>query len=117
MSTEAAKESMTSTKRTKDPYLKKHSKFVCLACSPTLKSSSRRQLIQSAKESQLLAVCECIKNVVCMTCPVDAKVKKTLLRLSQPKVPSDERRKLLTQKGAGVFLPLVASAVLTYLLK
>lgn len=127
MPTRPKKDTTEITKRgtTKSSYLKRHTEFVCRFCSSFTKSSSRKRQLDLAKKSQVYAICECIKNVVTLKCPVDEstrtklqKFKKPLLRLSQPKrsLTIDQRKQLLNQKGSGIFLPLILSSVASYLI-
>lgn len=110
--------------QSKRPYLYKHAEFVCKACSPKLKARLRRNLVNNAKPSQIYAICECVKNVVTRECPVSPRIIEKLYRFSRPlmklslpkrNVTIDERRKILNQKGAGIFLPLILSSVASYL--
>lgn len=106
-------------------YFNQHTEFVCRYCSPKTKPQARRKLLANAKRGEIYALCECIQNVVDLKCPISKatveklqKYKQPLLKLSQPKrsLPVEERRKLLNQRGSGVFLPLILSSVASYLI-
>ena len=109
----------------KAPYLQKHASFCCRVFASSSQARRRNALISNASDSQVLALCECIKNVLNCVCPVSAKQKahlgkyqKALIRLCEKKssLPVVQRKKLLQQKGAGVFLPLIGSAIASYLM-
>ena len=114
------------TQRHRQPYLSKHAGFCCRVFDKKLLSTRKRnQLIGGATDKQIFALCECIRNVVNCRCPLSnkhkhslQKYKKTLLKLSSRRaaLPVGERRKLLQQKGSGIFLPLIGSAVASYLI-
>lgn len=118
--------SETSNRRgSRTSYFSRHVDFVCRFCSPTLKPKARKKLLASAKKSEIYAICECIDNVVSQTCPVPehtvsqlGKYQLPLLKLVQPKrkVTIDERKKILSQRGSGIFLPLILSTVASYLI-
>lgn len=106
-------------------YFKKHTDFVCRFCNPKTKKAARSKLLQSAKPSQVYAICECIRNVVNCQCPVDdatikklTKFEKPLTELSKPKraLSVEKRKRVLSQRGAGIFLPLILSSVASYLI-
>lgn len=107
------------------PFFKKHYRFVCKVCSPELKNNQRKQLIEKASDSEIFSLCECISNIVSKNCPITKEAKKKILKFKRPllnlckpksKLEVGKRKKILSQSGSGVFLPIVASAVLSYLL-
>lgn len=110
----------------REPYLRKHHNFVCRVCSPHVKASVRKTLIGNATNREIYAICECIKNVVNRCCPITDDVRAKLSRFRKPlsalslqkrKLGVSVRKKILIQRGSGIFLPLIASAVISYLLK
>lgn len=110
----------------KSNYLSKHHRFICKVCSPHLSSKSRKLLLSKASDEEIFAVCECICNVVEKHCPIQKSTlkklvpfKNQLLKLGSGKsfASLTERRKILSQKGSGTFLPLIASSVISYLMQ
>lgn len=122
----ATAEGVARLKRNKPgPYFHKHHRFVCRICSPVLSRRARINLIDSASNQQIYAISECIRNTVNRVLPISPKVKakliphkRPLLKLASSKKQLDvaSRKKILTQLGSGIFLPLIASAVVSYLL-
>ena len=116
----------SASKTPKPSYLSKHAGFCCRVFDKKqLSTRKRNQLIAKASDKQIFAICECIRNVVTCKCPLPSKhkqtlqkYKSTLLKLSGRKasLPVDQRRTLLQQKGSGIFLPLIGSAVASYLI-
>lgn len=118
--------SPSSLRSLREPYLAKHHKFVCRVCLPSLKPSARKHLISKASNHEIYALCECIRNVVCRSCPISKETLRQLARFQRPltslsqdkrKLKVAQRKKILVQRGSGIFLPLIASAVMSYLLR
>lgn len=80
--------------------------------------SEKTHLIKAARPEAVNALCDCIKNILNGTVPIDGgnknklKKKKALLRkLSDRKTKSSDRKKILVQQGGG-FLNSILGPVL-----
>lgn len=83
----------------------------------------RKQIIELAKDDQILAICECIYNVVQKNVKLTPKDIKKLRKsgdilycLCDPDIPVKEKRALLVQKGGLAFLPALLAPILGGLL-
>ena len=84
----------------------------------------RKQLIQIASTGEIVAVCECIDNLLLGNIPLSLKNKeyfkkhkKHLRYLIQQKVPSSKKREVLQQRGGFLsFLLPLALSILTKIL-
>ena len=80
--------------------------------------SEKAHLIKAARPEAVNALCDCIKNILNGTVPIDCKIKtklskkKSILRkLSDRKTKTGDRKKLLVQQGGG-FLNSILAPVL-----
>ena len=81
-----------------------------------------KTLLKTATNEQLCAICECCLNVINRNCPINnlqlkqlKPYKKTLLNLVYKKGSAKSKRKILQQRGSGIFLPLLLPLALSYL--
>ena len=94
------------------PYLQ-----VMTACGPKL----RKMIVGHAPDHVLLAICECALNVLKSVIPLTPRQKRHLTRykthlrgLANKKVSKKQKKRYLTQKGAGLLttvLPPVINAL------
>jgi len=82
----------------------------------------RNTLIESATPEQIRCLCECTLNVLNCCVPVNDLKKKKLhthknlvRKIALQDLPVEDKQKILLQKGGGIILPLIVSAVLSLL--
>ena len=89
-------------------------------------SVKKREILESVNPEVVNAVCDCIHNVLQGNIPISnlskekLQKKKTILRkLTKRGTTAKDRRKILTQKGSGLFplLPLILGPALGQVLK
>jgi len=84
----------------------------------------RKQIIKSATPEQIRCLCECTLNVLNCCAPVNrlkkqklSSHKKLVRKVALEKLPIQSKQNLFLQKGGGIILPLIVSAVLSLLQK
>lgn len=89
-----------------------------------MKPKHRKALIKAADKDLILSVCECAYNLLKGNVSVHPQQKKKLSffknilrRLVKKGESFKSKKKYLVQKGGGVFLPILLSAVLQAILK
>jgi len=82
----------------------------------------RKQLIKSATPEQIRCLCECTLNVLNCCVPISdlkkqklGRHRKLVRKVAIDKLPIQDKHKLFSQKGGGIILPLIVSAVLSLL--
>jgi hypothetical protein len=75
----------------------------------------RQKIIEAADDDLILCLCECAKNTLNSSVPLNknqfkrlGQHKKILRKLVNKKVPLNKKRKAILSQGGGFLLPLIA---------
>ena len=84
------------------------------------KKEQRDAILKTLARDQILAICECVHNILEGTVPIDNKTIKNLRRkreqlakIRNKKVPLRQRKQLIIQTGGflpGLLIPIISTA-------
>ena len=102
----------------KNKVLKRFVKFLAVSKDPKISSS----VLKSAPEPVVKSVCNAALNLLAGDIKITPNQKKIfkqhkniISQLASKGIPLQSKRKLLTQKGSGIFIPLLIATVLSTL--